>query len=81
MATAIMILSNDSGRDGALIIAASKEDARAVAGIVKRCTGSRYLGIDNPQAIQAAAEAWDIIGRVWEEAHKPAESVQMQKAI
>lgn len=81
MATAIMILSNDGGQDRALIISASKDDARAVAGIAKRCTGSRYLGIDNPQALQATADAWGVIGRAWEEAHKPAESVQMQKAI
>lgn len=72
MATAIMILSNEGGKETAAIVAASRDEAKAVAGIAKRCKGSRYLEIDNPMAIQTTAEAWDIIGKAWEEAHKPA---------
>ncbi len=61
MATAIMILTNDDGQDKALIVAASKDEARAVAGIAKRCTGSRYLGADNPKATECLADAWERI--------------------
>lgn len=73
MAMAIVILSNEGGKDKALIVAASREDAKAVAGIARKCTGSRYLGIDNPKAIECAAEAWDMMGRKWQEAHREAE--------
>ena len=39
MATAIMILSNEGGKDSAVIVAASREDAKAVAGIAKKPPG------------------------------------------
>lgn len=58
MAIAIAVLSNDGGKDKALIIAASRKDAQEVAGIAKRLTGSKYMGIDNPQAALALSDAW-----------------------
>ena len=44
MAMAIMILSNEGGKDAAVIVAASKEEAREVAGIAKRCAGAKFFG-------------------------------------
>lgn len=57
MAMAIMILSNEGGRDVATIVAASRDEAKAVAGIAKRTTGARYVG----------AETMAAMGKRWED--------------
>ena len=66
MATAIMILSNEGGKEGVITIAASKEAAREVVGIAKRATGSRYVGIETMAAAPLLSEAFGTISRDWE---------------
>ena len=65
MAMAIMILSNDSGKDTATIVAASREDAKAVAGIAKRTTGAKYLGVETLAARKLIDEAVLTMGEKW----------------
>ena len=70
MAMAIMILSNEGGKDAAVIVAASKEEAREVAGIAKRCAGAKFLGAETEEALRLAGDALADMGHKWEEAHK-----------
>lgn len=72
MAMAIVILSNEGGKDRALIVSASREEARAVAGIARRCTGSRYLGIETKEALSSISDAVALMGGKWEKAHRSA---------
>lgn len=72
MAIAIMILSNEGGKDAATIVAASKEEAREVAGIAKRCNGARYLGAETEEALRLTGDTLADMGRRWEEEHKTA---------
>lgn len=66
MATAIMILTNDGGRDAVTTIAASKEAAREVVGIAKRATGSKFLPPSSMAAPILMSEAWDAVAKAWE---------------
>ena len=72
MAIAIMILSNEGGKDAATIVAASKDEAREVAGIAKRCNGARYLGAETEEALRLTGDTLADMGRRWEEEHKTA---------
>lgn len=72
MAIAIMILSDEGGRNSATIVAASKADAKAVAGIAKRCSGARYLGAETEEALRLTGDTLADMGRRWEEEHKTA---------
>ena len=66
MATAIMILTNDGGRDAVTTIAASREEAREVVGIAKRATGSKFLPPSSMAAPILMSEAWDAVAKAWE---------------
>lgn len=66
MATAIMILTNDGGRDAVTTIAASREEAREVVGIAKRATGSKFLSPASMAAPVLMAEAWETVAKAWE---------------
>ena len=66
MATAIMILTNDGGRDAVTTIAASREEAREVVGIAKRATGSKFLSPASMAAPVLMAEAWEAVAKAWE---------------
>lgn len=65
MATAIMILSNEGGKDGVITIAANKKAAREVVGIAKKAKGSRFVPIDSMAATGLLAEAFAVIDRDW----------------
>lgn len=69
MAIAIMILSNEGGKDTATIVAASRADAREVAGIAKRCNGARYLGAETEEALKLTGDTLAEMGRKWEKAN------------
>lgn len=65
MATAIMILSNEGGREAVTTIAASKEAAREVVGIAKRATGTRFLSVSSMAAPIILSEAYKVMGEQW----------------
>ena len=65
MATAIMILTNEGGRERVTTIAASKEAAREVVGIAKRATGSKFVGVESMAALPLLSEAWAAIDGDW----------------
>ena len=67
MAMAIMILSNEGGKDAAVIVAASKEEAREVAGIAKRATGARYVGAETMAGVVLVSETMAAMGKRWED--------------
>ncbi len=76
MAMAIMILSNEGGRDVATIVAASRDEAKAVAGIAKRATGAKYLGVETMAARKLIDEAILSMGEKW-----AMDYVEPQKAV
>lgn len=67
MAMAIMILSNEGGRDVATIVAASKGDAKEVAGIAKRVTGAKYVGAESMAATLLVGDTLAAMGKRWED--------------
>lgn len=66
-----MILSNEGGKDSAVIVAASREDAKEVAGIAKKATGAKYLGAETEEALRLTGDALAEMGRKWEREHGP----------
>lgn len=66
MATAVIIVTNEGGRESVATIAASKEAARQVVGIAKRATGSRYVGVETMAALPLLAEALETMSKDWE---------------
>lgn len=67
MAMAIMILSNETGKDTATIVAASQEDAKEVAGIAKRATGAKYVGAETMAGGMLVSETMAALGKRWED--------------
>ena len=67
MAMAIMILSNEGGKETATIVAASKGDAKEVAGIAKRATGARYVGAETMAGVVLVSETMAAMGKRWED--------------
>lgn len=70
MSTAIIIVSNEGGKERAVTIAASKEGARQVVGICKRMTGSRFIGVETMAALPVLSEAWGQLSYEWEAAYR-----------
>lgn len=66
MSAAIILVTNENGKEAAVTIAANKEEARAVAGICKRLTGARFVGIDTMAASMLLCEAYGEISKAWE---------------
>lgn len=66
MATAIMILSNEGGKEGVITIAASKSAAKEVVRIAKRAKGSKYVGIETMATMPLLSEALKVINDEWE---------------
>ena len=67
MAMAIVILSNEGGRDVATIVAASRDEARAVAGIAKRATGAKYVGAETMAGVRLVSDVMAAMGKRWED--------------
>jgi hypothetical protein len=70
MAIAIMILSNEGGRDAVTTIAPSKEAAREVVGIAKRATGTKFLSVSSMAAPIMLSEAYKVMGEQWEQGYR-----------
>ena len=66
MAIAIMILSNEGGKEAVTTIAPSKEAAREVVGIAKRATGTKFLSVSSMAAPIMLSEAYKAMGDQWE---------------
>ena len=69
MAIAVMILSDEGGRDTVTTIAASREEAEKAGEVLSRSPARKTLGIETEQAIKFIGRAWDVIGKRWEQEH------------
>lgn len=65
MATAILIVSDEGGREAVATIAANKAAARKVIGIAKKAKGSRFVPIESMAATGLLAEAFGTIEADW----------------
>lgn len=70
MAIAILIVSNEGGKESVTTIAASESEAREAVGVLERGAGSRFFGVDTEAATAYTARAWEVMGQHWEKNKK-----------
>lgn len=69
MSIAVMILSNERGRDYVGIVSESEDAARDAVKVLERGAQSRFLGIESEQAIKCLCRAWEVMGDRWMKKH------------
>ena len=65
MAIALMIVSNEGGKESVTTIAASEQEAREAVGVLERGAGSRFLGVETENASKFIARAWEVMDKHW----------------
>ena len=66
MATAIIIVTDEGGKEAATTIAASRKEAGKVVRICKRMKGSKFVPIESMAATGLIAEAFGTIEKDWQ---------------
>ena len=61
MALALLILSNEGGRDTITTIAANEQEANEAMGVLTRTTDSKFLAYSNPKAMDYVSRAWKVL--------------------
>ncbi len=65
MALAVMIVSNEGGKDSVTTIAASREEAKEAAGVLARSPTRKTYGIETVTALKYICRAWQVMGEKW----------------
>lgn len=69
MSIAVMILSNERGRDYVRVVSNSEDAARDAVNVLERGPQSQFLGIESEQAIKCLFRAWKVMGDRWMQEH------------